>query len=525
MLVKNGIIRKEDKHEKLSILLLIIISAIPSFLVVKNLKITPDSMRFALVSQQLLSGNGIRVPIIRLEDNYLLLHGTVPFLDQMPLLPILFAILGGVTPDKFLPAQIINLLSHIMTSLFTFLLTKRVSNNTNVALLTGILVSTSLPLLSISQYMWSEPLFIALTIASIYLLTTSRNKGSKYLISSSLITCLAILTRNAGIAIIPLFIFETINIYKSKRRGYIGVVSTILPVITAISLFLRNYLLSGSIRGFNYPPPERTFREAFIGVLGMIFAQFQLGTRSTTIVILLIVLSIPFILLYIRKGFSFFYQSGLDLLVIFIICYTTLVIFTMATSQYAYELRYMSPLVPFLFIVFVSSILLGYETMHLYSFHKTANTWLITCLLALTIGNAYKTVINIPELSYKQEKHYEILNLRTYKWVKEKLSKDAIITTNRPFHLSFFGGYSTVALPHKRFDPRIPVPGDMESFLPKQMKHFGSQFIVLFEGAEERYDGKYIARLFNNRENDKNFDLIYESADGVVYKLKIERNP
>ncbi len=505
---------------KFYILLSVISFTLPALLAVKNIKISPDSMRFALISQQLLLGHGIRVPIIRLEDNYTLIYGTVPFLDQMPFLPILFAILGGVTPDSYFPAQIINLISHIMTSLFTFLLMRRIHNNINIAMLAGLLVSTTFPLLNLTQHMLSEPLFLALITASIYSLILSRDKGNKYYIISTFLTCLAILTRNAGIAIIPLFLFESFNMYRSRKGFLIPIASSLLPIITATLLFLRNYLLSGNIRGFNYPPVERTLQEAFIGTIKMIFLQFQLGSLSTTAIVLLLVLFMPFIVICIRKIGKGFYHSGLDLIILFVISYTILVIFTMAKSQYLFEVRYVSPLVPFLFILFIYLIIIVGETLNLWGFYETARIWLATSLLMLTIGNAYKTVLNIPTFSYKQKGHYEILNLCTYKWVKEHIPEDAIITTNRAYHLSFFGGYSTVALPHKRFDPRIYVPDDMESLLPKRMEHLGSQFVVLFKTAEEGYEGKYIARLFTNRKSDENFDLIYECADGVIYKLK-----
>ncbi len=156
--------------------ILIITSALAGLLVVKNIKISPDAMRFGLISQQILSGNGIRVPIIRLEDNYVPVKGAIPFLDQMPLLPILLALLGGVTPQNFLPAQIVNLISHAVISLFIYLIMKNLCNR-GIALLTGIIVSFSYSLLWLTNHISSDPLFVALTVATMFFLILTRNSN------------------------------------------------------------------------------------------------------------------------------------------------------------------------------------------------------------------------------------------------------------------------------------------------------------------------------------------------------------
>jgi hypothetical protein len=64
------------------------------------------------------------------------------------------------------------------------------------------------------------------------------------------------------------------------------------------------------------------------------------------------------------------------------------------------------------------------------------------------------------------------------------------------------------------------IPDNMEAILPKRMLRFGSSILVLFEKAEERYDGSYITKLFYNRKDDENFILVREFEDGVIYKLR-----
>lgn len=510
--------------------LLIAASTFVALLAIKNIKISPDSMIYALISQEIISGNGIRLPInLRMENNYVFINGTVPYLEQPPLLPILLALLGGVTPDNFLPAQLLNLVCHVAISLFTFLLMKKIYNNKVIALLTGILVSISFPLLRVTHHIWSETLFIALTTAAVYFLILSRNsqnRRSLFFFIASVSATAAILTRYAGIALIPIFFWEDYILLRKNRglslKNASPILITLLPLLITGALLIYNYTISGTIFGWNPPSPERSYLNAFTGTIKMLFLQFPLGKHSITAIIIFTILFILYIIVNTNSAreLAKYVRGGIDLIIFFIISYTVVISFAMARSQTVFELRYMSPLVPFLFLMGILVIVSLWEMIRLKGFYKLSLYGLILSLGIVTLGNCYKTYLRIGEFFYKQTRHYSILNFSTYNWIKEHYKKNVIITTNRPYHLSFFGGYSTVALPHKRFNPNIHIPDNMELVLPNQMFKFGSQILALFDEVEERYDGKYIAKLFNQRKSDENFDLVYESDDGVIYKLK-----
>jgi hypothetical protein len=145
---------------------------------------------------------------------------------------------------------------------------------------------------------------------------------------------------------------------------------------------------------------------------------------------------------------------------------------------------------------------------------------MVLSLGLITGGVFYKTYSNSGPLFSKQAGHYRILNSPTYKWIKENYGENVIITTNRPFHLSFFGGYSTIRLPHRRFNRNYRIPDSMESFLPERMFTSGSRVLALFEEAEEQYEGSYVAGLFSERKDDDNFVLTQKFSDGVLYHLK-----
>ncbi len=528
--MKTSIPHSKNKY-KICVYGILLISAIlTALLAVKNIRISPDSMMYALISQEIISGNGIRLPMIySLKDNYDFTNGTIPYVGEPPFLPILYALLGGVTSQSYLAAQIVNVISHVIISIFTFLLMKKIYNNNGIALLTGILVSISFPLLNVTHYMLSDALCIALIVAVIYFLTLSRYSNryqfNGHLFVASLCTSAAILTRFAGAALIPVFFWGVLILVKNKRiklKYVFNIFTLILPLIATGALFISTYIISGSMHGWNSPSPDRSYLSAFTGTIKMIFFQFQLGERHTT---LITIFAILFILYFIvntnaRRELSKYSHSGLDLIIVFIISHTMLISYAMATSQTVFELRYMSPLVPFLFILYILIIVVVWEMIRIKGFSKLSLCGTILSLGIIIFGNFYKTYVNSETLFSKQMGHYRILNSPTYKWIKENIGTNVIITSNRPFHLSFFGGYSTIRLPHRRFNKNYRIPDNMESFLPDRMSKFGSSVLALFEQVEEQYEGSYLAGLFNKRAGDDNFILVHTFSDGVVYNLK-----
>jgi 4-amino-4-deoxy-L-arabinose transferase-like glycosyltransferase len=509
--------------------ILLISSVLPALLAVTNLKVSPDSMVYALISQEILSGHGIKIPIIYdLRDNFLFINGAVPYLGEPPFLPILFALLGGVTPQSLLPAQIINVISLAAITIFTFMLMKKLYNNGHIALLTGVLVSISYPMLWNANRVLTESLFIALTTAMLFFLIVSRSSDSSkslgYFLIASICSTAAILTRFAGVGLLPAFFWVTFVLARNNRirlRNISAIFAITLPLITSAALFVYTYIISGSIHGWKPPATGRSYFDAFLVTIRMLPAQFQLGERPIPLIAIFIVL----FLLYVsinddgRRELQKYIHSGLDLIIIFAISYIAVIMYGMAESQTVIELRYMSPLVPFIFILCMIVLVVIFEILRRKGFTRLSLCGLMLSLFIITFGDVYKTYVNSPELFTKNEGHYRILNSPTYKWIKENYGKNVIITSNRPYHLSFFGGYSTIRLPHRRFEKNTWVPDRMEQILPDRMSKFGSRVLALFDEVDEQHEGSYLANLFRIRKDDKNFILIHDFSDGVVYEL------
>lgn len=353
--------------------------------------------------------------------------------------------------------------------------------------------------------------------------SSNRTQFVRNIFLGSICTCAAISARWAGIALIPIFFWILWNIFrnnKSKSYYVLIIIAAAIPVLFTTSLLTRNYIYSGTIRGWHQPSAGRSFLEAFTGTIKMTLLQFQLGPRP---IILIVVFSIIFILSIlvstnIRREFSKLFHSGMDVVLIFIINYTALIIFAIGQKQPVFELRFVGPLVPFLYITAIIIMVFMWKVIELRDLSRVSLTGLVLSIGIFTSVSFYKTYLNFPEFFYKSDKYHSFLNSCTYKWIKTNYQENILITTNQAYPLSFYGRYSTVTLPHKRFNKNIHIPDNMESVLPNRMSEFGSQILVLFSKVEAQYDGNYVARLFNKRGDDDKFGLVHECQDGVVYK-------
>ncbi len=350
-------------------------------------------------------------------------------------------------------------------------------------------------------------------------------QSNRSIFVAGLFASAAILSRYAGIALIPLFFWEAIILIKNKKIQYQYksiIFAIVTPVITILSLFARNYILTGTTRGIHLPSPERSYMEAFAGTIKMLYLQFQLGEKSGTLLLILMILFIIYLAINtnLRRELLKFSKSGLDLLILFIIIYTALIIVTLVNDQPYYELRYMSPSVPILFVLSIALIVFVWDQIKLKGFPKLSLIGMLLSLGIIAFSICYKASSYFPDLRYKQEKVYSIMNSCAYGWMIDNYGENVVVTTNKPFRLSFFGGYSTLVLPSRKWIPNARIPENMKQELPKRMSEVGSQMLVLFDGIKEQHYESYVMGLFSKREDDANFALVYECPDGVVYKLK-----
>jgi hypothetical protein len=158
--------------------------------------LSPDAVTYISVARELTAFNGF----ITSDSNYLVEHP--------PLYPLLLAAFSMISFTD--PLDIANILNAVLFSLIIyfsgilfrdFLVEK---NQILIALLATTFVLVSSPLIQVSSFAWSEPLFIVLVILTFIKLRTFPESGStKSLLLVAIIVSLACLSRYIGITLIP----------------------------------------------------------------------------------------------------------------------------------------------------------------------------------------------------------------------------------------------------------------------------------------------------------------------------------
>lgn len=121
-----------------------------------------------------------------------------------------------------------------------------------LGLAAAALVATSIPLLYVHLFLWSEPLFILLTTASLFCLARHRVRpGTRVLLVAALLAGLAGLTRYSGIALVAigvmLLLVDATGSLRSRLRA-----ALLFAAIGAGPLavwLMRNWVISRTLTG------------------------------------------------------------------------------------------------------------------------------------------------------------------------------------------------------------------------------------------------------------------------------------
>lgn len=210
------------------------------FCTTEGIGISPDSTRYISAARNLLNGRGFSVLSASRE--------VVP-LTKHPLFPTLLAMIGVFGIDPMIGARWLNALLFGTNILLVGLVIYRyTSGSIWTSLFGSLLMLSSLDMINIHTWAWTEPLFILFVLLGLFLLGAYiENPQPLLLIASSSAIALAFLDRYAGIMLVPtgmagLFFF-------SRKTYYRRIVD--LFVFAAISCFpmalwvIRNLYVAG----------------------------------------------------------------------------------------------------------------------------------------------------------------------------------------------------------------------------------------------------------------------------------------
>lgn len=490
-----------------------------------------DGMRYGLVADQILLGRGLRKPVMFNDLHFatpLDSFGTVPYTTQQPLLPVLYALMDGVRPGRLWPGQILNVCAHVLISLFSFMIARRLAG-TVAGVASGIIVALSYPLLRVVGHLWTEALFIALVMVTIKLLQASRMRspGWGYLLGSSAAAAAAFATRSIGVALVPLFLWEAVVAWR--RGGLRPAIRTLLitvpvPLIVIAALWSRNFLLTGTIRGDWLPDTGRSWIVGLTGFMGVTVNQFGVYGLCLRAALSAILFGIPCTaLLFLPKGkteISNLWREGLDLVLLAAICYIVVIAHSLAGSQAVFEIRFAAPLVPLIIITAVVVVVRGWNILGEIRLRRLTSFCLLGSLLLIGTGEAVRSFKLLPKdaetLFWYRESYW-------CKWMVSHCEPGSIIVTNVPCRVPFFSGIAALRPPYRGHNPFKRIPHNMDEILPRKMKEIGAKYILLVDvwnGLPEEHWGEFMAALSRREPISDRFTIVQEWPGSVVYELK-----
>lgn len=510
------------------------------------IRLDNDGMLYSLVADQILKGRGLRTPAFGAISLYLPPRpdsaGTWPDTWETPLLPTLFALMRGVRPGHIWPAQVVNVCAHLLSSLLAFLIAFRCAG-----LIAGVSAGIAMsiwytPLIVVGQ-VWTEALFISLSVLTVGLLQASRGRKDNrgFLLGSGCAALAACAARTIGIVLLPLFLWEALRSWK--RSGIRDAVRTVLltlpvPLSFVVAWISRNMVLRGVPTGVPFPPTHRSLGAVFEGVMSIIAEQFTEGDIRSMVLQAGMLLGIPTMALLIipqgRRAISRLLGSGLDLVLLAAALYAGLLMYAFFTTQPVFEPRHATPLVPWVLIAAAAVIVSGWETIGRVRLRLPGGLICMVGSLALmVVHGAARSIRSLPHSQRGKEFGIESDSCQ---WVMSHIKPGSILVTNVPYTVSFFTGIHTMNPMYRHsWNAFERLPPDLDKALVQKMEELNARYVLLIrvtdgqsreagdnfeKGLPAEVWGEFVARLSRGEDTSGRFEKVYECPRGVVYKLR-----
>jgi len=166
------------------------------FLTSSGAGITPDSVSYVATARNLQEGHGFARQ--RGDGNY------VPVTNWPPFFPAVLVLAGLGGTDPLVSARTVNsVLLGLNTLLVGLLVYRRTTGSLGASAFASLLMLSLHDMLKIHVMIWSEPLFLSLTLIGLFALAHYLGKPAwRWLAIASLATAAAFLTRYVGIALV-----------------------------------------------------------------------------------------------------------------------------------------------------------------------------------------------------------------------------------------------------------------------------------------------------------------------------------
>lgn len=202
--------------------------------------ISPDSVTYISAARNLISGRGLSVSF----------GNVAPLTHFPPLFPSIIALPGIIGLGPISVARWLNaILFGANILLIGLIIYSYAKKSTWIPILGSLLLLTSVDMLDIHSWVWSEPMFIFLCCLSLYLLDSYiKNLKYTFLAASAVFAALALLDRYTGMALIFAGIAGIILLTDQARNKKLIAffVFAFISISPLAAWTLRNLLIAGN---------------------------------------------------------------------------------------------------------------------------------------------------------------------------------------------------------------------------------------------------------------------------------------
>jgi hypothetical protein len=262
-----------------------------------ELSVSPDSVVYLYAGETFSAGQGLRDIRSGLDNNYLN--------HYPPLLPLLISVVGDIfTSGNYMKAAgFLNSLFYGATIFLLSFITGRETKNYKFTIFVTVFYVTVVGLARIHLYVWSEPIFIFMSILSLWVLEKHFRTGSFWwLFISAVCMCIAALDRYIAIVLIGSGGLSLLLFSKHKLVKRLLLTSTFgfISSVGLIAWFIRNNVLDIPITGRKvkfHPMIADYYKKFAVSVKEFLF---QVSTGKSESLIIGVALLIIFLITVIK---------------------------------------------------------------------------------------------------------------------------------------------------------------------------------------------------------------------------------
>ncbi len=396
-----------------------------------------------------------------------------------------------------------------------------------LALLGAAAILLSVPLIEISVFAWSEPLFIAVSLLSLFQMERFlRSDRYAHLVLSGVFAALAALTRYAGLSLIltgaaVLLVHRRPSITQRFRDVALFCVVSLLPVVP---WFLRNYLVSSTFMGYRVPSSS--------GLVASIGETISVGTAwflptALPVSIRAALMALLFLSIIVVAAWTL-RRSGersipVDVwqvvpLVFFIVIYTAFLIRSVTfTALNAIDDRYLSPIyVPLVLTLIFIARKITTTRNNLFG-TRMARAGLLVGLMLWLSYPAVNVLRNVR--TYRDR---GAGGFHTARWVDSDLIEylrahplEGLVFSNDAYGMYLLTGQVSRVSPAKHFYESQTVTRDLVEF-KQLLEANGHAYLVWFDGGSDYDYLVTVAELGSLYE----VEPVVSTADGTIYTVR-----